>query len=240
VPIRFRYAPEILERFPSIVGGVIWARSVRNGPTSDRLREDLAAEAARVRASLGDTPLSEVASLAAWRRAFRAFGVDPTQYRSAAEALLRRLTKGAELPTINAIADLANLVSIRWALPVAAFDQRAVAGGTMVRFANGDEPWTDLGGSMAEHPKPGEVIFVDDRGEVSARRWCWRQSAASAVRDDTSQILVTVEGHHVGASRDVAGALSDLEALLIAHAGALGLQARVLGADRPVFETAAG
>src|SRR5260221_13362338 len=121
MPVRFRYAPEILERFPSIVGGVIWAGLVRNGPTPDRLREDLAAETARMRARLGDTPLSEVPSLAAWRRAFRAFGVDPTQYRSAAEALLRRLTKGGELPTINAIADLANLVSIRWALPVAAF-----------------------------------------------------------------------------------------------------------------------
>src|SRR5438132_13019794 len=184
MPIRFRYAPEVVRGFPSIVGGVIWAQ-VRNGPTSDRLRDDLAAEVVRARDRLGATPLSDVPSLAAWRRAFRAFGVDPTQYRSAGEALLRRVTKGGELPSINAIADLANLVSIRRALPVAAFDQRHVAGPTTVRFARGDETWSDLGGSATDHPDPGEVIFVDERNEVSARRWCWRQSASSAVRDDT-------------------------------------------------------
>jgi DNA/RNA-binding domain of Phe-tRNA-synthetase-like protein len=238
MPTRFRYAPAIVERFPSIVGGVIWAGVVRNGPSSDRLRKAVAAETVLVRERLGDTPLSEVPSLAAWRRAFRGFGVDPTQYRSAAEALLRRLTKQGELPSINAIADLANLVSIRWAVPVAAFDQRATVGPTTVRFAQGDEMWSDLGGSMADHPDPGEVIFVDDRGEVSARRWCWRQSAASAVRDDTTQILVTVEGHHDRAAGDIAGALNDLEALLHEHAGAADVERGFLGAGRPEFETA--
>ena len=47
--------------------------------------------------------------------AIRGFGVDPTQYRSAAEALLRRLSKSGEIPSINALVDLGNLVSIRYA-----------------------------------------------------------------------------------------------------------------------------
>src|SRR3972149_1881038 len=50
------------------------------------------------------------------------------------------------------------------------------------------------------------------------RRWCWRQSAGSAARNDTTEILVTVEGHHGTADRDVTRALADLEALLVAHA----------------------
>ena len=240
MPARFRYAPAIVERFPTIVGGVLYAGKVRNGPTPGSLREALAAEVVRARERFGDTPLSEVPSLAAWRRAFRAFGVDPTQYRSAAEALLRRLTKGGELPSINAIADLANLVSIRWALPVAAFDQRPGTGPTTVRFARGDERWSDLGGSATDHPDPGEVIFVDERNEVSARRWCWRQSASSAVRDDTMQVLLTVEGHHDKAADDVAAALADLEALIREYAAADAVERAVLGPSRTAFETAAG
>jgi DNA/RNA-binding domain of Phe-tRNA-synthetase-like protein len=56
------------------------------------------AEQQAVIARIGSRPLSEIESLAAWRSAFRAFGVEPTQYRSAAEALLRRLTKKGDIP----------------------------------------------------------------------------------------------------------------------------------------------
>jgi DNA/RNA-binding domain of Phe-tRNA-synthetase-like protein len=189
-----------------------------------------------VRDRIGETPLSEVPSLAAWRRVFRGFGVDPTQYRSASEALLRRLVKQGELPAINTLVDLANLVSIRYAMPVAVFDRRGAPGGITVRFADGSEPWSDLGSSTADHPEPGEVVFVDGAGDVCARRWCWRQSAASAAREDTTDILVTVEGHHEQASEDVARALEDIRALLGAYAGAAAVRGAILTAVEPAFE----
>lgn len=206
--------------------------NVRNGPSSPALSEALRSEVSSARVRIGATPLSEVPSLAAWRRVFRGFGVDPTQYRSAAEALLRRITKGDDLPAINALADLANLVSVRYGLPVAVFDQRDVQGGTTVRFGDGMESWADLGGSATEHPEAGEVIFVDATNVVSARRWCWRQSRASAARDDTRSVLVTVEGHHDTARTDVSAALADLEALLRDHAAATIVAQDVLDASR--------
>jgi DNA/RNA-binding domain of Phe-tRNA-synthetase-like protein len=233
---RFRYDPDIIERFPALVGGVIHATGVHNDPTPPRLAAAFHDETLAVRVRIGETPLSELPTLAAWRKVFRGFGVDPTQYRSAAEGLLRRLTKQGELPSIGTLVDLANLVSIRYALPVAVVDQRGISGGTIVRFARGDERWADLGSSQTEHPEPGEVIFVDEAGVVSARRWCWRQSAGSAARADTTEILVTVEGHHGTADRDVTLALADLEALLVAHATPATLRRAVLSARGSTFE----
>jgi DNA/RNA-binding domain of Phe-tRNA-synthetase-like protein len=61
------------------VGGVIHATGVTNGPTPAALAEAFRAEAVAVRARLGDTPLSDLPTLAAWRRVFRGFGVDPTE-----------------------------------------------------------------------------------------------------------------------------------------------------------------
>jgi DNA/RNA-binding domain of Phe-tRNA-synthetase-like protein len=231
----FGYEPAILERFPGVVGGVIQATGVTNGSTPPALAETFAAEQAEVRARIGDTPLSEIPALAAWRRVFRGFGVDPTQYRSAAEALLRRLTKQGELPSISTLVDLANLVSIGHALPVAVFDRSAISGGLSVRFAHGDERWADLGSSTAERPEPGEVIFVDEAGAVAARRWCWRQSAESAVRDSTTDILVTVEGHHEGAAEAVSAALDGIEALLRDYAAPSSLRRAILTPSSPVF-----
>lgn len=232
---RFSYDHEILERFPTVVGGVIHAEGLSNRPAPAELTAAFVAEQASVRERVGETPLSELPTLAAWRGVFRGFGVNPTKYRSAAEALLRRLTKQGELPSINTLVDLANLVSIRYALPVAVFDQDHVAGGTTVRLAYGGEAWADLGASETEHPEPGEVIFVDEDEQVSARRWCWRQSRASAAGEGTTEVLITVEAHHDSAPDDIDRAMRDLQSLLGSYAAPATVRGQILDATDPVF-----
>jgi DNA/RNA-binding domain of Phe-tRNA-synthetase-like protein len=215
----FRYDSEILTRYPTVVGGVILARRMNNGPAPKELQAAFIAEQQIALQRIGDSPLSQIPSLAAWRTVFRSFGVDPTQYRSAAEALLRRLTKKGDIPGINLLVDLGNLVSIRYALPVAVFDTRTLQGAVTVHFADGSERYTTLGQEEAEHPEPGEVVFSDETKLVIARRWCWRQSEQSAAQQDTRQAIITVEAHHAEGKQDVDAALNDLLALLRAYAG---------------------
>jgi DNA/RNA-binding domain of Phe-tRNA-synthetase-like protein len=229
----FQYHPDIIDRFPLLTGGAVLATGLTNGPTPDGLRAAYEAEQAAVRQRIGDTPLSELPSLAGWRSAFRAFGVDPTQYRSAAEALLRRLTKKGDIPSINTLVDLGNLVSIRYGLPVAVVDRRGFEGTLTVRFASGDERFTDLNSDTVVHPEPGEVIFSDTTGQITARRWCWRQSDQSASRPDTTGVLITVEAQHAGGRADVVAALDDLQALLAAHTSGMIVDAAVLDGQRP-------
>src|SRR5712664_1822316 len=185
----FRYHTDILARYPGIAGGVILARDMTNGPTPKDLQAAFQAEQQATLQRLRDTPLSQIESLAAWRNAFRGFDIDPTQYRSAAEALLRRLTKKGDIPSINSLVDLGNLVSIRYALPVAVFDTRTLHGAVTVHFANGSERYITLGQDEVEHPEPGEVVFSDETKLVIARRWCWRQSDQSAAQQATTQAI---------------------------------------------------
>jgi DNA/RNA-binding domain of Phe-tRNA-synthetase-like protein len=215
----FEYHADLLARYPDVVGGVIVATGLRNGPTPERLLAAYNAEQQATLTRIGSTPLSEIPSLAGWRAAFRAFGVDPTQYRSAAEALLRRLTKKGDIPSLNLLVDLGNLVSIRYALPVAVFDTRALSGPVTVRLADGTERFTPLGEPQVEHPEPGEVIFADETGLVIARRWCWRQSDDSAAQPDTVNAIITVEAQHPGGRAQIQDALKDLLDLLREYAG---------------------
>ena len=231
----FQYDAAVQNRFPSVVGGAILARGLSNGPTPPPLLDAFLAEQRATLERLGGTPLSELPSLAAWRRVFSGFGVKPTQYRSAAEALLRRLTKQGDSPSLNALVDLGNLVSIRYALPVAIFDLAETTGAITVALARGDERFTPLGESEVEQPEPGEVIFVDAAGLVSARRWCWRQSQQSAAHAGTRDALITVEGHHERARDEVRAALDDLMALLGAHQPQAALTAALLTRDAPRF-----
>lgn len=231
----FQYTPAILERYPQIVGGMIAARGVRNHPTPPPLMALYGAQQAMSQAQMRIVTPSELPSLAAWRSAFRAFGVDPTQYRSAAESLLRRLNKQGDIPGINTLVDLGNLVSIRYGLPVAILDVAQIAGGLRVHFADGSEKFSDLGSSETIHPGAGEVVFSDEAGVVHARRWCWRQSAQSAASAATTDILITVEAHHADGRADVQSALRDLLGLLNDYAGGEATYA-ILDTQHPRFE----
>ncbi len=209
----FSYDDAVAEQYPGIHAGVIIATGLANGPSSPELVAAFMSEQAAVTARLQGTEMSEIPSIAAWRRAFTRFGAKPTQYRNAAESLLRRLSKQGDIPTISTLVDMGNLISIRYALPVAIFDQDQIAGNITVKLATGAEPFADLGSSESVHPEPGEVIFVDERNDVSARRWCWRQSAKSATSPATVNALIVIEGHHETAQSDIQSAVADMTAL---------------------------
>jgi DNA/RNA-binding domain of Phe-tRNA-synthetase-like protein len=213
----FAYADAVTQRYPTIRAGVVHATGLANGPSPPGLLDDYRAGQQAASERLEATAIAELPSIVAWRRVFSGFGAKPTQYRNAAEALLRRLAKHGDIPTLSTLVDLGNLVSIRHALPVAVFDLANIAGSITVRFATGEESFTDLGSADRVAPDPGEVIFVDRNNVVSARRWCWRQSAHSATNQATVEALMIVEGHHDTAGHDVQAALTDLTALLAAH-----------------------
>lgn len=233
--MRIAYDAGLLAQFPTTRGGILVADSAANGPTLPALAAAYAAEQGAVLDRVRNLGFAEIPSLAAWRRAYRGFGAEPTKYRCAAEALIRRLKKKGDIPGLNALVDLGNLVSIRYAMPVAVFDVRDLTGTLTIRLAKGDERFTELGSEAIKHPEPGEVIFVDDSGLIFARRWCWRQSAQSAARQDTRRIVVTLEGHHDGAEDEIRAGLDDLRTLLAQYTGATVLAADVLKPGNPVL-----
>lgn len=230
--ITFQYHTDIIKRYPNIVGGVIYVQEIENGPSSPDLRSLYVQEQKRTLGRIDETPLSEIPSIAAWRKVFHDFGVKPTQYRNAAEALLRRLTKHGDIPSINTLVDLANLVSIRYALPVAVLDTHLLKLPITVHFAEGNEKFLPLGVSEHENPQPGEVVFSDEEKRVVARRWCWRQSDDSAARQGASDVLITIEGHHESAKTEVEAARSDLISLLDSFSSGHHVAA-ILSANQP-------
>ena len=60
-------------------------------------------------------------------------GLKPTQYRCAAESLLRRLRTQGSLPRLHPLVDLCNAISVAYAIPVAVFDVSKLTGDLEVR-----------------------------------------------------------------------------------------------------------
>ena len=143
-------------------------------------------------ALLEDTPVAEILHLASWRSAFQSFGAKPSDYKSSAEALMRRAPKG--LPRINALTDVYNALSVLHAVPIGGENMAAYRGGARLMRALGSEPFdTVVGGEpVIEHPKPGEVVWCDDAG-VTCRRWNWRQGQRTQLTADTTDVLFILD-----------------------------------------------
>ena len=232
--MHFAHAPEIWRRFPQLVPGVL----VLSGVDA---RADVAALLppwhARARERLAAGPESELAEVSAWRRAYAQMGLKPTQYRSAAEALLRRFRREGDLPRVHPLVDVCNALSLAFALPVAVFDLAHVAGQLEVRPAEGGEEHAAFGGEV-ERAEPGEVIFADANRHAHARRWTFRQSRLSTVSADTREVLIVAEGLHPTAGADVPSLIDALAAALTGVWGTPGHRA-VLTASAPRLEIAA-
>lgn len=204
--MRFHHSPSIRAAHPTLVAGVIGARGITADVDVEALvQRHLATALAR----LDELPISEQPEIQAWRRAFASMGLKPTQYRCASESLLRRLRQEGHLPRIHPLVDLCNSVSASVAIPIAVFDLGRITGDLEVRAADGTERYASFAGEI-EHPAPGEVIFADDAGQAHARRWTNRQSAASAIRDTTSDILIVAEALHDGGDDAVRSILATL------------------------------
>jgi DNA/RNA-binding domain of Phe-tRNA-synthetase-like protein len=197
--MKFQHHQEIWRDFPSLSAGVL----VTPGSLpAARARELIDHHLAVARKRLEAGPEGGFPEIQAWRRAFAAMGVKPTQYRCASESLLRRLRRDGDLPRVHPLVDVCNAISVAYAVPVAALDVSRIDGDLEVRYATGAETYLSFGGER-EHPAPGEVTFVDDAGNAHARRWTNRQSGLSAVGTGTTTALIVTEALHETAPADV-------------------------------------
>lgn len=193
----FGHSPALWRQFPQLVPGVLVV-----GDIHPMVEVGLEPWHARTRERLARGPESELAEVSAWRRAYAQMGLKPTQYRSAAEALLRRFRREGDLPRLHPLVDLGNAVSLAFALPVAIFDLAGVDSHLEVRHAAGGEEHVGFSGET-ERAEPGEVIFADAANHAHARRWTFRQSRRSTVTADTHEVLIVAEGLHPTAGADV-------------------------------------
>lgn len=224
----FYHTSDVWQQFPQLVPGLLVVDGLHAQPAvADRLEPWYERARARLR---GHTE-AEFVEIAAWRRAYAQMGLKPTQYRSAAEALLRRFRREDDVPRLHPLVDLCNAVSLAFALPVAALDLDQIADFIAVRHATGNETHLAFSGET-EHPNPGEIIFADAENHAHARRWTFRQSRRSTVGAQTRRALIVSEGLHETAATDVPRLIDALAAEIGAVWSAPRRHA-VLTADEP-------
>lgn len=204
----------VVDDFPDYRVAVVVALDLVIAPVRPAaLADHIAALEETTRATWTGTELSQIPGVAAWRKAYRQFGIKKTSYRSSVERLVKNALAERALPTINSFVDTYNAVSLAHVLPAGADDLDCVDGDICFRYARADDTFIPLGRDEADPPKHGEVVYCDS-AKVLCRRWNWYQDARSPVTPETQNAVVTVQSNGCG---DVAAAADDLVRLLEAH-----------------------
>ncbi|MCA9832310.1 MAG: hypothetical protein KC435_00010 [Thermomicrobiales bacterium] len=191
----FRHDPALRADYPQLAAIALRGKLL---PDARPNQDEIAVLIERSRQRLAAQTEGEFPEVQAWRRVFSSMGHKPTQYRSAGEALLRRLRIDGDLPSILPIIDLCNAASVAYAVPIAVFDLDHIDGDLTVRYADGSEVFETFSGEI-EHPAEHEVIFADGAGRAHARRWAHKQARTSAARSESTEILIVSEAMHEGA-----------------------------------------
>ena len=221
---------ELMPRFPEFRAALIVAEGV-SIPTqrSPELASEIAKVERRCRERWSGTELSAIPGVAAWRSAYRAFGIKKTSYRSSVERLIKRVLAGNSVPEVNALVDLYNAASIEHGLCLGCDDLDKLEGDLEFRYARPGDTFFDMsvadGEDPLDPPKDGEVVYADAK-HVLCRRWNWRQDARTLVTPQSRRIALTAQSNGSG---DVEAAARELCQTISSECGG---SCRWLVADR--------
>ena len=117
-----------------------------NTPYCQELWDEIHEWGEKYKATLTTESLKEMSGIAATRKVYRACGKDPSRYRPASEALIRRMLQGKTLYQIDTLVDLVNLASIAYGYSIGGFDADKFEGNTLtLGVGKAGEPYEGIG-----------------------------------------------------------------------------------------------
>ncbi|MCX0371831.1 B3/4 domain-containing protein [Clostridium perfringens] len=215
---KFIIEDDFWELFPNAKIGIITCNGIDNTIKDENQYKDMISQGEKE--ALTHLPNEEFSSnevIKVWRDAFKKFKTKKGA-RSSIEALLKRVSTGKGLGTINPLVDIYNSISLKYAMPCGGEDMDKFIGDIRLTKATGDESFITLGSDKSEPPYEGEIVYKDDEGAI-CRCWNWRESVRAMLTEDTKNAFLCVELVDENREKEFENALKELSQLVEENLG---------------------
>ncbi|MBI5985831.1 B3/B4 domain-containing protein [Clostridium perfringens] len=215
---KFIIEDDFWELFPNAKIGIITCNGIDNTIKDENQYKDMISQGEKE--ALTHLPNEEFSSnevIKVWRDAFKKFKTKKGA-RSSIEALLKRVSTGKGLGTINPLVDIYNSISLKYAMPCGGEDMDKFIGDIRLTKATGDESFITLGSDKSEPPYEGEIVYKDDEGAI-CRCWNWRESVRTMLTEDTKNAFLCIELVDEKREKDFENALKELSQLVEENLG---------------------
>ncbi len=181
---------EIQQVCPVFVGACVEAQ-VKNTSYCETLWKELKALGKKYKKELTIQTLKEMSAIQSTRKVYRLCGKDPSRYRPAAEALLRRILQGKDLYQIDTLVDLINLASIAYGYSIGGFDADLFKGDTLtLGIGKEGEPYKGIGRGIINIA--GLPIYRDAIGGVGTPT---SDNERTKITLNTTHLVVLINGY---------------------------------------------
>lgn len=206
--------PNIRSVCPHFVGAAVEAW-VQNTPYCPELWDEINAISEDCCSRFTTVTIKEMSAIEATRRVYRACGKDPSRYRPAAEALIRRIVQGKELYQIDTLVDLINLASMKYGYSIGGFDADKFVGDTLtLGVGESGEPYEGIGRGMLNIE--GMPVYRDGQGGVGTPT---SDNERTKIELSTTHVLILINGYD-GNAETVGANANFLKSLLMRYAAA--------------------
>ena len=215
---KFIIEDDFWELFPNAKIGIITCNGIDNTIKDENQYKDMISQGEKE--ALNHLPNEEFSSnevIKVWRDAFKKFKTKKGA-RSSIEALLKRVSTGKGLGTINPLFDIYNSISLKYAMPCGGEDMDKFIGDIRLTKATGDESFITLGSDKSEPPYEGEIVYKDDKGAI-CRCWNWRESVRTMLTEDTKNAFLCIELVDENREKEFENALKELSQLVEKNLG---------------------
>lgn len=189
---RFVIENDFWSLFPDAKIGIVICKNIDNTLREQETYEAMLGDAEKEALKyLQEPEFSDNEVIKVWREAFQKFKTKKGA-RSSIEALMKRVSKGNHIGTINPLVDIYNATSLRYGLPCGGEDIDTFRGDIRLTKALGDESFITLGTDESAPPYEGEIVYKDDEGAI-CRCWNWRESVRTMLRESTKNAFLCIE-----------------------------------------------
>ncbi|MGQ9538309.1 MAG: B3/B4 domain-containing protein [Candidatus Bathycorpusculaceae bacterium] len=189
---RVYWCAEVAAKFPELAISIGTINNVSVKRENMEIRELKRALYLEVKAKHNLEKLKENPVVRAYRDFYWKLGIDPTKTRPSGEALLRRVLRGGELPTISAAVDAYNLASMKTIIPISGFDKNELFPPFNVRFAEDGEPFTGIGTEKPIALKNNMLVLADRKRVLCI--YPHRDADQTKITEKTKNILLVGYG----------------------------------------------
>ena len=188
----FSIQKELFDILPDLTIGMAVAMDLDNTRPSKEIEDLLPRAVEEMKKNFIAGKAQDHPRIKPWRSAFSKLGISGSKFPSSIESMARRVLKGDPFPKINPLVDLYNSVSLRFLVPMGGHDLDTLEGNIHLRFTEGWEPFTPMGGGDTSVVPKGELVYCDDR-EVLTRNWVWRQCEKDKTTEKTKNIFIPID-----------------------------------------------
>ena len=207
--------PGLFEKQNDLLIGVVAAQGVDNTIENKEIEDFLNSVVARQKQIVSGQVVKDFKEFEPYHTAMRNFGISLSRFQMSVEALLKRISKSGDMPSISPVVDLANAVSLLYHVPIGTHDIDSLTADLEIRFIKDDDVFEGSDDSSGFDRE--EVVYASGNS-IRTRRWIWRQMPVGRINRDSKNLVFPVDGFSVN-KETILAAADDLSSRLKRHFG---------------------